>query len=218
MRELESDLRRVQLSPVSEPRPPAPLSSFSLSASLAGSAPPGAFTATSETLDEASLLGEEPLDDDDDDPIAVPKRRPVWLWAVAAGILVMIALSLSVRSREGEATPGHEAGAASGAQARTSAAGAAAVTEELPQGLSAPELPRAAAAPRRGSARQVGARSTKTTHAANGGSASRQCGATQEQRKEAPGRGQVRGRARHPARSLALIQLPPLGERTNVNC
>jgi len=148
MRELESDLRRVQLSPVSEPRPPSSLSSLSLSASLAASAPPAAFTATSETLDEAALLGDDPLDDDDD-LIAVPKRRPVWLWAVAAGILVMIALSLSVRSHEDAAVPADQG---SRALAVPPVADAAQAAEDLPRGAAAPdtsaeELPRGVATP-----------------------------------------------------------------------
>ena len=153
MRELESDLRRVQLSPVSEPRPPASLSSLSLSASLAGSAPPGAFTAASETLDEAALLDESSFDEDDD-PIAVPKRRPVWLWAVAAGILVMVVLSLSVRSRTGELAPAQDASTVAGALSRkpSPTLDAAQVTEDVPRGQSAPaataeELPRGAATP-----------------------------------------------------------------------
>jgi serine/threonine-protein kinase len=138
MRELESDLRRVQLSPVSEPRPPATLSSLSLSASLAGSAPPAAFTATSETLDEADLVGESAFDEDDD-LISVPKRRPVWLWAVAAGILVMIVLSFSVRSRQGhgESAPAPIASATAGVLS-SKPLDAADVADELPQGLSAP--------------------------------------------------------------------------------
>jgi eukaryotic-like serine/threonine-protein kinase len=148
MRELESDLRRVQLSPVSEPRPPASLSSLSLSASLAASAPPAAFTATSETLDEAALLGDDPLDDDDD-LIAVPKRRPVWLWAVAAGILVVIALSLSVRRHEDAAAPADQG---SRALAVPPAADAAQAADELPRGAAAPDtsavdLPRGVATP-----------------------------------------------------------------------
>jgi serine/threonine-protein kinase len=148
MRELESDLRRVQLSPVSEPRPPASLSSLSLSASFAASAPPAAFTATSETLDEAALLGDDPLDDDDD-LLAVPKRRPVWLWAVAAGILVMIALSLSVRSHEDGAVPAEQG---TRAFAVPPAADAAQAAEDLPRGAAAPdtsaeELPPGVAAP-----------------------------------------------------------------------
>jgi serine/threonine-protein kinase len=142
MRELDSDLRRVQLSPVSEPRPPAPLASLSLAASLGGSAPPAAFTATSETLDEAAF---DVVGDEDDEPLEVPKRRPVWLWAVAAGILVMLALSLSVRSREEPAEPAEPVQPLSDAPApRAPVVDASqAVAEEMPRGLSA-EAPAAA--------------------------------------------------------------------------
>ena len=145
MRELDSDLRRVQLSPVSEPRPPAPLAALSVAASLGGSAPPAPFTATSETLDEAAL-SDVVSGEDDDEPIEVPKQRPVWLWAVAAGILVMLALSLSVRSRE-EVVPAKDvndapAARASGADASLSAA------EDIPRGVAAPAAAAAESAPR----------------------------------------------------------------------
>ena len=151
MRELESDLRRVQLSPVSEPRPAAPLSAFSLSASFAASAPPGAFTAASETLDEAGLLGDSALEDEDD-PIAVPKRRPVWLWAVAAGILVMVALSLSVPSHKEEAASAQKLGEPGDKAGSLSLANAGHFADDLPRGASVPnppaeELPRGLAVP-----------------------------------------------------------------------
>jgi serine/threonine-protein kinase len=138
MRELEADLRRVQLSPVSEPRS----LSISIAASLGASAPPAAFTATSETL-EAALLSDV-AQDEDDEPIAVPKQRPVWLWAVAVGLLVMLALSLGVRRWQAQpaaATSGDHPSAAGGAAPASAA--------ELPRGLSAPDTqqPTAAEAP-----------------------------------------------------------------------
>jgi eukaryotic-like serine/threonine-protein kinase len=149
MRELEADLRRVQLSPVSEPSPATALASLSLSASISGSAPPAAFTASSETLDEAALLSDNALDDEDM-PVSVPKRRPVWLWAVAAGILVMLVLSLSVGSREERAADGDDPAAPGGKLAEA----AADAGDALPSGLSAPAAqhstepaPRAKAAP-----------------------------------------------------------------------
>jgi hypothetical protein len=149
MRELESDLRKVQLSPVSEPRPSAPLSSLSLSGSLVGSAPPGAFSAASETLDEAALLSEPPLDEDDV-PVEVPKQRPLWLWAVAAGILVMLVLSLSVRSREGqpespaaESDTGQTPDDTALTQPVPTVDAAQVAVDDLPSGISAPpETPR----------------------------------------------------------------------------
>ncbi|HET8938747.1 MAG TPA: serine/threonine-protein kinase [Polyangiales bacterium] len=152
MRELDSDLRRVQLSPVSEPRPPAALSALIVAASLGGSAPPAAFTATSETLDEAAL-SDVVSGEDDDEPIEVPMRRPVWLWAVAAGILVMLALSLSVRSREGQAddvVPVKDVIATPAARAPVADASPTAA-EELPRGVSAPttgaDVPQGLSAP-----------------------------------------------------------------------
>lgn len=154
MRELDSDLRRVQLSPVSEPRPPAPLAALSVAASLGGSAPPAAFTVESETLDEAAL-SDVVSAEDDDEPIEVPKRRPVWLWAVAAGILVMLALSLSVRSREGQAdevVPVKDAIAAPAARAPGADASPAAA-EAIPPGVAAPTS--AAAEPQEHSAPRV---------------------------------------------------------------
>jgi serine/threonine protein kinase len=136
MRELEADLRRVQLSPVSEPRPPAPLSSISIAASFAASAPPAAFTATSETL-EAALLSDV-SEEEDDQPIAVPKQRPVWLWAVAAGLLMMLALSLGVRSWQSPPASAAADAASGGAAAAAGAAASLTVGPELPSGLSAP--------------------------------------------------------------------------------
>lgn len=119
MRELDNDLRRVQLSPVSEPRPSAPSeranpvahdatavdpsavgegdSTASQNAQLRmytslASVPPGSYAAASETLDAALLA--HAFQTDEEVPLSVPKQRPRWIWAVAAGVLLLVVLSL----------------------------------------------------------------------------------------------------------------------------
>jgi hypothetical protein len=152
MRELESDLRRVQVSPVSEPRPPAPVASASFASSLTAAAPSGSYSATSELLD-AAMLAHDPSFDEDVDLITVPKQRPVWLWGVAVGavlLLLMLSLGDSVGHRASTSSE-HPSGAASETPGAQSAGVVGQVDGghtssreelgELPRGVAEPVVP-----------------------------------------------------------------------------
>lgn len=178
MRELERDLRRVQLSPVSEPQPTAPLSALSMSASFGACAPPAPFTAASETLDEAELAGDAALDDEEE-PLSVPKRRPVWLWAVVAGIFVMIALSFGARSRAPSAEPSPQA-------AEDLPRGTAAPESELPSGVAAPEASQPAAAPGAADSASGQAARSQPTAATSSGAAASTSGSSTRPQSTAP--------------------------------
>jgi serine/threonine-protein kinase len=146
MRELQEALQKVQLRPVSDPAPGVTGEQLVRGPSVVSVAPVQARIGApvgSATLEAAGLADVVGLVDDDE-PIAVPKqRRPAWVWVLAAGVVLAIAvLSLSGGPHEAESTaeaPG-EADAAVPAEQRAlpalppSAAVAPAPEADLPAG------------------------------------------------------------------------------------